>query len=702
MSSVQKKSKKKISPDSKNPPKKGKKEEKNQKTINIPDLNINNAIKNEQIEKEMLKGEDHTKHMEQNQEEEKKITENAIDNNNELAEVSNMENKEDNNDKNIIRIKPRESYLKEKMMKLNYSASLLTTISKSLDTEIKKIKNEMIDNQILITAVPNNIQKIKLVHNTNPPVNKYEKSKLKILKELKDEEDKIKKNMKKIIENEKIIKDESLDKVYSLKQSQSNLPLDQVLKIEKLKILQNQKEKLLLQLNDIEYKINEFLGNTTNNELTRKNKLKNFLDNFERDKEIVETRAKKYFKESKNKTKKIKNMEQYVDKVKKELEEKEKEDQKRKLDLLQEFKKKERAIEQKRYKEYVKKALLFKNFISHKPSMKIKDYLYNKKMEKFCQENDKALLLEKTKRKELMKPITKEDFKEFSQNYDEKKEKLNIKKEEKILKLNEEWKKRRNLLPTFVSSFSEAALLETKKSEEEEILKGERKINLIKLKKNFCKQLKEEKQPHINQQLKQKRLEVINRLENPKMYLNMHKKTFSSGKNKRIILKKRDPEKPSKFKWKLKLEIDPFDKLNNSDSKNDLLIKKPKKIKSNSSFENKEHKQQEKKTDYLREIVTKREQKKSMSNRNIFLTPKNSKQKWEQVLNNFKGNTFDNVNNIKKKVEEIDRETMNKEKKLKLNGGIENNPELGKEVSNLIIDSISAKLSILNKFSEIN
>ena len=297
MSSVQKKSKKKISPNSKNPPKKDKKEEKNQKTINNPDLKINNAIENEQIEKEMLKGEDHTKHMEQNQEEEKKITENAIENNNELAEVSNMENKEDNNDKNIIRIKPRESYLKEKMMKLNYSASLLTTISKSLDTEIKKIKNEMIDNQILITAVPNNIQKIKLIHNTNPPVNKFEKSKLKTLKELKDEEDKIKKNMKKIIENEKIIKDESLDKVYSLKQSQSNLPLDQVLKIEKLKILQNQKEKLLLKLKEIKYKINKIMDNNTNNELTRKNKLKNFLDNFERDKEIVETRAKKYFKE---------------------------------------------------------------------------------------------------------------------------------------------------------------------------------------------------------------------------------------------------------------------------------------------------------------------------------------------------------------------------------------------------------------------
>ena len=549
-------------------------------------------------------------------------------------------------------------------MKLNYSASLLTNINKSLDTEVKKIRNEIIDNQILITAVPKNISKIKLIQNTNPPffdyninTNKYEKSKLKTLKELKEEQDKIKKNMKQIIENEKLIKDESLNKIYSLKQSQSNLSLDKILKIEKLKVLQNQKEKLLLQINDIEYKINEILGDTTNNEYTRKNKLKNFLDNFQRDKEIVEIRAKKYFKESKNKNKKIKDMEIIVDKVKKELEQKEKEDIQKKYDILQEFKKKERAIEQKRYKEYMKKALIFKNYISQKPILKIKDYLYSKKMEQFTQENDKALLLEKTKRKELMKPITKEQLKEFAHNYDENKEKLNIKKEKSIIKLNEEWKKRRNLLPTFISSFSEAALLETKKSEEEEILKGERKINLIKLKKEFCKQLKEEKQPNINQQLKQKRLEEINRLENPKQYLNINKKSFSNKKNKRIILKKRDPNKPSKFKWKLKLELDPFDKLNNSDSKNDLLIKKPKKIKSNSSFENKEHKPQEKKTDYLREIVIKREQKKSKSNRNIFLTPKNSTEKWNKIMNKFKGNLIDNVNNIKHKVQEIDRET---------------------------------------------
>ena len=39
------------------------------------------------------------------------------------------------------------------------------------------------------------------------------------------------------------------------------------------------------------------------------------------------------------------------------------------------------------------------------------------------------------------------------------------------------------------------------------------------------------------------------------------------------------------------------------------------------------------------------------------------------------------------------------EKLMKLNGGIGNNPSMGKKVSNLLIDSIEAKLSILNKIN---
>jgi hypothetical protein len=297
-----------------------------------------------------------------------------------------------------------------------------------------------------------------------------------------------------------------------------------------------------------------------------------------------------------------------------------------------------------------------------------------------------------------MKSISKQEFKEFAQNYDAQKEKMMNEKEEKINKLNEEWKKRRNLLSKYVSSFSEAAISETKYKEEEKILKNERLLDLINKKKNFSKLLKEEKQPLINNKLKQKRLDEINRLENPKQFV--IKNTLANKKNKRIILKKRDPDKPSKFRWKLKLDLDPFDKLNNSDTANDILIKRPKKIKISPSFENKEHKPQEKKKDYLRQIVLNREQKKSMSNKNILLTPKNSKEKWDKIINKFQGNFVNNVNNIQLKVDKLDREAMNKEKKLKIEGGIGNNPDLGMEVSNLLLDSIGAKLSILNKIAE--
>ena len=695
MSSVQKKSKKSSKVENKNPPKKEK--------IEKEPTNNDKKITNEPIEKEMLKGQDHKNHIEEVQNEEKKNTENNADtNNNEQQNEPNLESNEEAKEKEIIKIKPRETYLKEKIMKLNYNSKLISNINKSLDTEVQKIKDEIIDNQILITSVPKILDRKKFEPMTNPNIDQKklsEKSNLKILKELKEEGDILKKNLQKILENEKLIKDESLSKLHSLKQSQSNLSLEKILKIEKLKVLNNQKEKLMQQLNDIEFKISEIMNDNINNEQTRKNKLKNFLDNFERDKEIAEIRAKKYFQEYKQLNQRLeKDIEKITDKVKKEIAEKEKEEEKKKLDILQEFKKKERAIEQKRYKEYMKKALIFKNFMSEKPKYKISDYLFSKKMEKFSQEEEKAIKLENTKRKEFMKSISSQEFKEFALNYDAKKEKMKNAKEEKMIKLNLEWKKRRNMLSKFVSSFSEAAMTENKNREEEEILKNEKRLDLLNKKKQYGKTLKEEKQPLINNKLKQKRLDEINRLENPKQF--MTKNTLTNKKNKRIILKKRDPEKPSKFRWKLKLELDPFDKLNNSDTANDILIKRPKKITNSSSFEKMEHKKQDKKIDYLREILDKRDRKKSMSNKNIFLTPKNSTEKWNKIINKFRGNFVHNVNNIQQKVDVIEREVLNKEKKLKIEGGIGRNPELGMEVSNLLLDSIGAKLSLLNKISE--
>ena len=697
MSSVQKKLTKNSSKlENKNPPKK----EKPEKDL----ITTEKKITNEPIEKEMLKGQEHNTHIEEVPKEEKNENENKEEINDKEQENSqNDEKQEENQEQEVIQVKPRESYLKEKIMKLNFNEKLISNINKSLDTEVQKIKEEIIDEQILITAVPKVFDTKKFERKPNPELEQkkiYEKSNFKILKELKEEQDNLKKNLNKILENEKLIKDESFSKLYSLKQSQSNLSLEKILKIEKLKVLQSQKEKLLQQINDIEFKISEIMNENINNENTRKNKLKNFLDNFERDKEIAETRAKKYFQEYKQANKRIEeDLKLKTDKVKKELEEKEKEEEKKKLDIIQEFKKKQRAIQQKRYKEYMKKALVFKNFIGEKPKFKISDYLYNRYLDKFSQEESKALKLENTKRKEIMKSISRQELKDFALKYDTKKEKMKSEKEEKIHKFKEDWKKRKSVLSKYVSSFSEAAVNEVKKKEEEEkILKIERIADLINKKKNYSKNLKEEKKPPISEKLRQQRLEEINRLQNPRQYV--IKNTFSYKKNKRIVLKKRDPNKPSKFRWKLKLELDPFDKSNNSDTSNDILIKRPKRIKISPSFDNKEHKPKDKKIDYLKEILLKRGQRKSMSNNNILLTPKNTTEKWNKIINKFKGNFLNNVNNIQEKVDKIDREVKTKEKKLKIEGGMGNNPELGMEVSNLLIDSIGAKLSILNKIAE--
>ena len=650
-------------------------------------------ITNEPIEKEMLKGQEHK--------EESKDEKNIKESNNNLNILNSVEipSLSTTKEKEIIIIKPRETYLKDKMLKMNYSEKLISSINKNLDNQVKTIHNEIMDNQVLITAVSKNFNNAQPISNLSsgnlPKAKNYKtKTKLKALKDLKDEEEKIKNNLKQLLENEKLIKDESLMKSYSLKQSQTNLPLDKILKIEKLKKIELKKNAYMEQIKEIEFKIGELINN---NDFSRKSKIKTFLDNFERDKEIAEIRAQKYYKESKKISlimeKDLKNV---IDKVKKELTEKEKENEKKKLDKLENFKKKEKAIEVKRHKEYLKKATSFKNYISEKPKTKIKDYLFRIKSEKYLQEEAKAIRLENNKRKEYMKSISNEELNEFAKNFKKNKEKSDNAIKEKKLKLFSEWKERKGLLPTYVSCFSETVKTDLKNNEEEELLKEERIQTLIKLKKDFSKQIKEEKQPPISKKLKQKRLDEINRLENPKLFI--VKDTLNKRKKKRVLLKKMDPTKPSRFNWKLKLDEDPFDKMNKSDTVNNTLIRKPKKITISSSFENKQHKPLDKKIDYLREMTIKRGKKRNISN-NIS-QPKTTGQKWDKIINNDEGNIIDNVNNVKQQADYLEKEAHLKERILNLNGGIENNPELSQKVSNLLIGSIEAKLSILSKIAQ--
>ena len=61
------------------------------------------------------------------------------------------------------------------------------------------------------------------------------------------------------------------------------------------------------------------------------------------------------------------------------------------------------------------------------------------------------------------------------------------------------------------------------------------------------------------------------------------------------------------------------------------------------------------------------------------------------IINSFK----QNIQAIKIKAGYLEQLANEKQKILKINGGIEKNPELGQKISDLLIDSIQAKLTIL-------
>ena len=628
----------------------------------------NNLVTNEIIEKEMLKGQLHKP------DEETMFNPNLSRESNDLT---NRSNKSKND--NLRELRPRELYLKQKIITMNFSEKLINGIGKTLDTQVKNIQNELKNNQLLLTAVNKNFKfhRNKTV-NSNELGISLDKTKIKKLKELKSEQNYVKQNLNKIIENEKVIKAENFNSfnMNSLLRNQvpHSLSLDKKLKLEEYKKLDIQKKNLISKINDIEYQINQLLLEENLNFASRKNKIKNFLDNFEKDKEIIETRAKKYYKESQAiKNNMSKEIQTTQAKIQKEMALKQEQDEKNKKNLLIQFKLKEKAIEDKRAKECIKKVLMYKGYATQKLDKNIKKYLFFQKSEKYQKIQENLILSENKRRKLLMKSLSRDELNTFQHNYKENKEKYNSENSIKKKQLLKEWKERKNSLPSHSNNYLKEEY-EKDKEEEKKIEKTERINNLIQLKINYSNLIKDEKKPKLDKKLKQKRLEIISRLENPKNFIK--EDMLKRKKHKRILLKKRDP---SKFLWRLKLEDPQLEKLNNSE-----IIRRPKRI-FVSSLNKAPHKPLDKKIDYLKEF------------RNKKIKRVMSYKKWDRILNDDKGSFNENVNLIRNKVDSMEEEAIMKEKVLKLNGGVENNPELGQKVTDLIIGSIEAKLSILNK-----
>ena len=407
------------------------------------------------------------------------------------------------------------------------------------------------------------------------------------------------------------------------------------------------------------------------------------------------------FRENKNinkDKKEIESLKKDLEMWKKEIENKDKKEKENKEKMVNNLKRQAKEIEAKRSKEVGGQYVLYKPYINMKINGSIRNYLFMKNYEKFLKEEQKLIDKENMKRKIKMKQVSNEELEIFNNKMDKRREEKKIVIDNKTEKLLEEWDERKKAIPSYVSTFSEIADNEINKRINEIENKKNLRKELNQKKENFSKELK---QPHINKDLEQKRLELINSLD-PKNKKPVEKDTLKHNKRKgRVILKKPDPSKPSKFSWKLKI-------LNTSENEISIekaLIRKPKQFKISMSMDKTSNKFHDMKVDYLEEIKKKKKDKEPYSKINSTNKimneanyAENSAKKWEKLIDkNGNKSLVDNINNARNKIEMLEIQAIQSEKLLTLQKPNSNDVELNKKVSNLIIDSIEAKLSLLRK-----
>ena len=449
----------------------------------------------------------------------------------------------------MIEIKPRESYLKDKINKMEFNNNLLSGINKGIDEQLKSVKKDMIDKKVLLNESKKNLDKYvnksfdmgKKINNINEDFNM--KNKYKTIKELKIDKDILSRKLAQIIENENLIKNNN----------NSEFIYEQNLNVKIKRDMAIQKKKLVQKIENINEKIKELLLDEEKINNKKEYNLKNFIDNFERDKEIIEIRAKKYLKEKKERNKRIANdLNQLAEKRKKEIEDKNKKEKETQEKMKLQLKRKAKELEAKRSKEVGAKSLLYKPYINEKVEGSVKKYLFMQKYEKYLQEEQKLIDKENLHRKNKMKMITNEEMEEFNNKVDKRREEKKLITDKKTEKLLEEWSERKKTIPEYISPHSENAFNDIMKQMNLIKEKKDKAKEIIDKQKNYSEEIKYINPPKINKELEQKRLESINNLDPKRFFLD--KDTLQHHKRKgRIILKRPDPTKPSKYTWKLKI-----------------------------------------------------------------------------------------------------------------------------------------------------
>ena len=599
------------------------------------------------------------------------------------------ENEDNENQNNKKEISEKQEYL-EKKMKDNYNSKVTNKAAKAIEDIMDGIKNDYRHNKLKINVSPRNIDKVifkdgKEIHLNNDDRNLISKRNLKQLKELRSEKTNLENKIQKLKVQKNILQEE---KNSHLSQVNENIRISELRKVKS--DLNDCNSKLYY----VEISIKNILAEE--NYIPKEERIKELMDNYKKTQEKEELKLnekmKKYYERTKEMEKKTKELEEIEENEKKkilEAEQKRSEIIKDKVKERQNKEKEKREMIKKFAEEKEKENLdKLKQFIEEKKiedrsGLKEKDYLYNKYEENYKKEKEKKILKNLLDIKKKFEPIKlNEEIKKFNEKIEIKLQEMKKKKEEKE-QLEEKLKNQNYKLPKYKTS------LFKKYDEELQKLKEIEKEKNLKRKQTYEKGISYSKK--VIEEMKKKKEEE--ELEEPKPKKIKEPKKIKDNKKNRVILKKRDPNKPSKFHWDLKLdEIDINNPLGTSVDIQKAINKKPKRL--FYSIEAKPIIKPNKKIDYLDEFIKDRaETEEAIDGEEIG-------KKWNRIINNKKIPIQENLKNVKNKADLLEKKAIENENVLRINGGLESNPSLGKKVSGMLIDAIHAKLSIIDSMEK--
>ena len=467
---------------------------------------------------------------------------------------------------------------------------------------------------------------------------------------------------------------------------------------DKIKLLEKENNISILKLEEIKNRRNEMqyqqekeLGALEN---YKKLRLKKFIDNLNNKEktEILEEKIKKLQEDSKKIQLKMKaDLEIAINKKNNKLNKMEKEKEEKLMKYRNEMNKKEKEDIKNRNQWAKEQMLKLKEFINKNPPKK--EHLYQKIEKIYLKNEEIEIKNENKKRKEYMKHIDLKEFNELSKNIDEFKAKhLN----ESKLKLKQMWSQRYKLIPKYVNPLNK--IIEDEKNLKK---KEEENDNLEKQKlKNLQKNFKAPKPLKINKD----KIEGINEEKTKKKNL-IKSNSYSDILRQKMMLKfnttknkkETKQENNKNFNHEITKDIINF--------KLPLICLKKKYKKINKSFEKNKnsYQQNELTTDYLNQRRSINEKKRERK-RNIGELSSLDYSKTNDIKKLFKQNGLDenSLNIAKSKLESLDEKKKQKSLLLKINGGAASKPELGEEICDLMIDSIQARLSIIQEIENLD